>query len=983
MPDHPDGTPARRFHNEVARGFGSDHIGVAGDIIPTTTVAMASDRWRQIEELYQSALKLRAADRSALLAKADSGLRREVEALLAEQSDSTVTQVAVGFELGTYRIEAPIGEGGMGVVYRALDTKLNRPVAVKFLSNELADAAARRRFQREAQLASALNHPHILTVYDAGEFEGRQYLVTEFVDGGTLKSWAKQEPRTWRQIVELLTGVADGLAAAHQAGILHRDIKPENILVAKNGYAKLADFGLAKAAEGAENQDLTRTLTERHTRAGVIVGTIAYMSPEQASGKSLDARSDIFSFGIVLYEILAGKRPFTGATDLELLKTIIHGSPEPLGGEAPLALRNVVEKALEKDAADRYQTMREVVVDLRRSLRPGKEEPESAPQPQRQRRWLPWAVAAVVMTLAAAGVAGYFLTRPAPFALTSQFTVEPPPDTLFTNVFAATAISPDGRFLVYAAATGSAAPTLWLRPFDSLAARSLPGTEGGRFEFWSPDSKSIAFFAEGKLKRVDLAGGAPLVLCDAPVAVTGNDFRAGNGSVGGAWSRDGVILFGAPDGLHRVPASGGVPMLLTKADAAGGELGHGYPQFLPEGKRFLYFVQSGNSNTQGIYAGSLDRPQDRVQILRTSAQALYAPPVAGHPGYLLWLRERTLLAQRFDAGNLRAEGDPAPLAEDIALNGNRAAFWTSGAGLLAYRTGGNFGKAKLVWIGRDGTRLGNAGPEDSYTSLRLSPDGKRVAVGRRDIAGYDDTWLLEFGQGFTRFTFDPKDDTGPVWSPDGRQIAFSSNRSGFYQLYRKDSGGAGQEEQLTSGLDNKTLSDWSRDGRYLLYTARGKAGDDIMSLPLEGERKPIVVLQTPFNEGLGAFSPDGKWIAYESDESGRYEVYVRAFSPAAAAAGGKWQVSTQGGNRPRWRGDGKELFYLAQPNRVMAAGIRMTATGVETDTPRELFTISVDPFIASPYDVTPDGQRFLVEELSGTQRAAPLTVVTNWQARLK
>jgi eukaryotic-like serine/threonine-protein kinase len=367
---------------------------------------MASDRWRQIEELYQLALKLGAAERSALLAGADPDLRHEVETLLAEQADSDVTQVAVGFQLGTYRIEAPIGEGGMGVVYRALDTKLNRPVAIKFLSNELADAEARRRFQREAQLASALNHPHILTVYDAGEFEGRQYLVTEFVDGGTLKSWAKQEPRTWRQIIELLVGVADGLATAHAAGIFHRYIKPENILVAKNGYAKLADFGLAKAAEGAENRELTRTLTERQTRAGVIVGTIAYMSPEQASGKPVDARSDIFSFGVVLYELLEGQRPFTGATELEVLKTIIHGAPEPLRAETPLALRIVVEKALEKEPAERYQSMREMVVDLRRAIRAtgvsgsgtlvssGTSQESGAPVAASRSRW-PWAAAAV------------------------------------------------------------------------------------------------------------------------------------------------------------------------------------------------------------------------------------------------------------------------------------------------------------------------------------------------------------------------------------------------------------------------------------------------------------------------------------------------------------------------------------------------------------------------------------------------------------
>jgi dipeptidyl aminopeptidase/acylaminoacyl peptidase len=366
--------------------------------------------------------------------------------------------------------------------------------------------------------------------------------------------------------------------------------------------------------------------------------------------------------------------------------------------------------------------------------------------------------------------------------------------------------------------------------------------------------------------------------------------------------------------------------------------------------------------------------------------------VAGHPGYLLWLRERTLLAQRFDAGKLLLEGDPAALAEDVAMNPlQRAAFWTSDAGLLVYRAGGNSGKSKLVWIGRDGKHLGYAGPEDSYFALRLSPDGKRAALGRRDPAGNDDTWLLEFGRGvFTRFTFDPKADGWPVWSPDGRQIAFSSNRSGVYQLYRKDSAGAGLEEQLTNGPNNKAPSDWSRDGRYLLYTEYAPKSADIMALPLEGERKPMVVLQTPFSEEEGVFSPDGKWIAYQSDESGRDDVYVRAFSPAAAAAGGKWQVSNQGGNHAKWRGDGKELFYLARPNRMTAAGIRTTATSVETDTPRELFSISVEagtinPYTINRYDVTPDGQRFLVEELSATAGPGqtPLTVVTNWQAGLK
>jgi serine/threonine protein kinase/Tol biopolymer transport system component len=877
----------------------------------------------------------------------------------------------VGGRNGPFAILATIGAGGMGEVYRAKDTKLKRDVALKVLPSAFANDPERMaRFQREAEVLAALNHPNIAAIYGVEQ----QALVMEFVPGETLKG-----PLPLDEALRIFAQIAEALEAAHEKGIVHRDLKPPNVKITPAGIVKVLDFGLAKAMEQPADSDgssISSTLPLTFTSPEVVMGTPAYMSPEQAQGSGTDRRADIWSFGAVLYEMLTGKRAFPGKSVSDTLVSVLKEEPEwsALPEQTPAPVRELLRRCLTKDRKRRLQAIGDARIAIEEVLS-GASQDRGTPVAASRSRW-PWAVAAV-MTVAAAGIAGYFLTRPAPLALTSQFTVEPPADTIFTNVIAATAISPDGRFLVYGAAAGSATPTLWLRPFDSLAARSLPGTEGGNFPFWSPDSKSIAFFAGGKLKRVDIAGGAPLVLCDAPVA--------GNGSVGGAWSRDGVILFGAPDGLHRVPASGGVPVLVTKADAAGQESGHGYPQFLPDGKRFLYFVQSGNANTQGIYAGSLDRPQDRVQILLTSAKALYAPPVAGHPGYLLWLREQTLLAQRFDAGNLRPEGDPAPLAEDIARNGSRPAFWTSDAGLLVYRVGGNSDKAKLVWIGRDGKRLGNAGPEDVYTSLRLSPDGKRVAVGRRDPAGYDDTWLLEFGQGvFTRFTFDPKDDTGPVWSPDGRQIAFSSNRSGFYQLYRKDSGGAGQEEQLTSGLDNKFLSDWSRDGRYLLYMERApKTGDDIMALPLEGERKPMVVLQTAFNETGGVFSPDGKWIAYQSNESGRNEVYVRALSPAAAVAGGKWQVSNQAGNRPRWRSDGKELFYLAQSNRMMAAGIRMTATSVETDTARELFPISVDAGTNSPYDVTPDGQRFLVEELSATARPAPLTVVTNWQAGLK
>jgi Tol biopolymer transport system component len=571
----------------------------------------------------------------------------------------------------------------------------------------------------------------------------------------------------------------------------------------------------------------------------------------------------------------------------------------------------------------------------------------------------------------------------------AQFTVEPPGDTQFTNAYAATAISPDGRYLIFGAGqVGTGTSSLWLRPLDSLSARPLIGTDNGSFPFWSPDGRSIAFFSGGKLKRSAVAGGAPQVICDAPA----NTFAG----AGGTWSRDGILLFGSPTGLFSAPASGGVPRQITQADTARKESGHGVPQFLPDGKRFLYFIASEDPNIQGIYAGSLENPKpgmqkEHVRILATDRKAYYAPSPSGQTGYLLWMQEKTLLAQRFDDRKLRLEGDPAPVADGLNLAGNvRAPFWISDAGLLAFRTGNRFERTKLVWMGRDGKILMEAGKADAskeYLSGRLSPDGKRYAVDRRDDNDNDneDIWVLEFGRDImSRLTFDPKWDQFPVWSPDGRQIAWASERSGVRQIYRKDASGEGQEEQLTNGPTGAVATDWSRDGRYLLYTGSGpKTGWDIGALPLEGDRKPFEVLQTPFNEGFAQFSPDGKWIAYASDESGRSEIYVRAFP---ASPGGRWQVSNQGGSMPKWRADGKELYYLG-PTRsnIMAAGIRISLAGVQTDTPRQLFAISVPPSdVTVPYDVSGDGQSFLVTQPANAQLGpAPLTVVLNWQDGLK
>ncbi|HSW50300.1 MAG TPA: hypothetical protein VLH09_09010, partial [Bryobacteraceae bacterium] len=549
-------------------------------------------------------------------------------------------------------------------------------------------------------------------------------------------------------------------------------------------------------------------------------------------------------------------------------------------------------------------------------------------------------------------------------------------DTQFAYPYAATAVSPDGRYLVFAAGSAAGTPSLWLRPLDSLVSRPLQGTERGNLPFWSPDSKSIAFFANGKLKRSEVVGGATQVLCD--VQILG----------GGTWSRDGVILFRSPEGLSRVPASGGVPQQVTQRNEARKESGHFMPQFLPDGNRFLYFIRSADSNTQGIYAGSLDRPGERLRLLAANHPAYYVPPRAGRPGFLLWLREQTLLAQGFDLARLRLEGDPTPLTEDILASsgGAAAAFWTSDAGLLVYRTGGVSVKAKLIWMGRDGKRLGEAGNEDRYGSFRISPDGRRLAMGRYDYGNNSDIWVFEFDRGvMTRLTFDPSQDGIPVWSPDGRQVAYFSARSGVRQIFRTDAGGGGKEEQLTNRPNGVLAAyDWSRDGRHLLYTeVDSKTGNDIWGLPLEGERKPIAVLQTSFSESSAQFSPDGKWVAYQSNESGRTDVYVRAFPVSS----GQWQLSSEGGTRPRWRADGKELFFLGPgSDKIMAAGIRVEGANLQSDKPRELFSVSpLDTSLGSPYDVTADGQRFLVWQPSNAEQQgpAPLTVVTNWQARLK
>jgi Tol biopolymer transport system component/tRNA A-37 threonylcarbamoyl transferase component Bud32 len=868
-----------------------------------------------------------------------------------------------GSRLGPYEIIGPLGAGGMGEVYKARDTRLNRIVAMKISRDQFSD-----RFEREARAVAALNHPHVCTLHDVGP----NYLVMELVEGQPLTG-----PLPVAEALRLAGQIAGALDAAHRKGIVHRDLKPGNILVTKAGV-KLLDFGLAKlsverAAVGQSGVTVTRAITQE----GAVVGTLLYMSPEQLEGREADARSDIFAFGAVLYEMLTGKPAFEGKSAASVIGSILRAEPQPVTTLAPLtppALERVVAKCLAKDPEERWQSARDVKELLEFIAQAGGVAPAIAP---RKRPFLYWGVGIAAAALVAMTFALNPLKTVEPGNQPLRFFIEPPPGVEFSTAVgalgAASAISPDGRLLVFVAGRSGAKPSLWLRPLDSLDARELPGTQDGDYPFWSADGKSIGFFADRKLKRIDVEGGQARTVCETPGAMIG----------GGSWSREGVILFSSGGVIHRVPAAGGAPTAQTSLDAARREFSHRWPQILPDGRRFIYLVRSEDADVSGLYAGSLDNPGELRRFFPATAKATYVPPQGDRPGYLLWVRlgqvyEGTLLAQQFDIGSLRVAGDPVSIAEEILVvpggSGN-AGFWVSDNGILAYRRGGR-ANAHMRWLGLDGKILEQVGVEADYATPRLSPDQRRVAF-RRSISGNYDIWLRDLAGGAeTRLTFGPEMDTVPVWSSDGRQIAFSTGQ----RIYSKDAGGSGPQEPLVERTRNNMFAmDWSRDGRFLLYSqSDAKTGIDLWVLPLMGDRKPLVAAQTPFNDMHGNFSPDGRWIAYTSDESGSNEAYVQPFPPS----GSKWQVSLGGGTHPRWRGDGKALFYLSD-GKMMTVAIRTERGVVEADPPRVLFPVSV--IQAGPsynYDVTADGQRFLVLAPVGDNRQS-LVVTNDWRARLK
>jgi Tol biopolymer transport system component/predicted Ser/Thr protein kinase len=856
--------------------------------------------------------------------------------------------LASGTRLGPYEVLAPIGKGGMGEVYKARDTRLDRIVAIK-----VATAKFSERFEREARAVAALNHPHICTLYDVGP----DYLVMEYVEGQPLKG-----PLPVERAVEYARQILDALDAAHRMGIVHRDLKPANILVTKNGV-KLLDFGLAKAERAKATPASEETVTKTITQEGAILGTLQYMAPEQLQGKETDARSDLFSFGCVLYETLTGKRAFEGASAPSVIAAVLEREPAPLEVSPPL--ERVVRRALAKDPEQRFQTAREVKTALEWAM-----EPQVASAPKTARSWQ-WIAAATLVVGVLSGWVAHF-RQPAAADRLFRLDISLPEGSRFVafgNAVGGSALSPDGRMAAFVA-TVNGKTGLWVRALDDRNARLLPGTEGAADPFWSPDSKSIAFWAAGKLQRTDLAGAPPVPICDTFV------------TRGGAWSADGQIVFGSVgEGLFRVPASGGTVTPLTRLDVSRGEAAHRHPQILPGG-RFLYWAFADKPENAGVYVAPFAKPAERVFLLRTETAAVFAPGGDGRD-YLLWLRAGTLLAQEFDTSALKLRGEPHTIAGPIPSIGTFGTNPVSASanGQLLYDTGGS--ASQFAWFDRRGSRLAPVGEQNLYSyPFRLSPDGRR-AVATRGRPGGNDLWLLELERGSSsRFTASGYS-IYPIWSPDGQTILFSSSS---LRLFRKDSGGSSDEQRVIEGPHTQYANDWSRDGRSIIYheIAPGTQRDLwILRLTPDGNvpenAKPAPYLRTKFNEWNARFSPEPspRWVAYQTDKTGRYEVYISALPEPR----GEFQISTGGGQYPEWGAGGRELFYVAPDNKLMAADLTITADKVRPSAPRALFTLPIIDNGWSPYDII-DGQRFLVRALP-QQASPPLTVIVNWPALLK
>jgi len=878
-----------------------------------------------------------------------------------------------GAKLGPYEVLAPLGAGGMGEVYRARDTRLDRTVALKVLPGHLAASPdLRQRFEREARAVSSLNHPHICSLFDVGQQDGTDYLVMEYLEGETLADRLGRGPLPTDQVLRYGIEIADALDKAHRQGIVHRDLKPGNVMLTKAG-AKLLDFGLAKlqpaAAPAASVLSAMATAHRPLTEAGTVLGTFQYMAPEQLEGKEADARTDLFALGTILYEMATGRKAFSGKSQASLIAAILSADPPPLSSVQPLAppaLERLVKVCLAKDPDDRLQTAHDVMQELKWIAEAGSAAGVPAPVAarRRSRERLAWVLVGLLALLSSA-LTVFVASWPRPAVQPTRFLV-PAPEGVSSVGYQT--LSPDGRNLAILA-TVEGVTSIWVRPLDSLEAHPLRGTEGVADDYmWSGDSASVAFVLKGRLNRLALSGGPSLTICEMK-----GDLETGE------WGRDGTILLSSSrEGvIYRVSASGGTPTAVTTVEKDAAEI-QTFPTFLPDGRHFLYLARRSPLETSAIYLASLDSPERRL-LVPAESQASYAPP-----GHLLFVRGGTLMAQPFDVRALRVHGEAVPLADDVLYPGGTpyADFSVSANGTLAFRRKERV-RAQLTWLDRGGRAQGTIGAPGPYSQLALSPDGTRLVVLREEASRRSrEIWLFDLQRGSSRPVTEPGPYSMPRWSHDGRSILFGAGFPGEQgELRRRAWDGTGSEEVLLKAEGLVRPLDVSPDGRVVAYMGLGPRGDsDILALPLTGEKSASGLVQTPRNEGQAQFSPDGRWLAYAALEEARHEAYVEPNPPA----GGRWQVSVTGGFQPRWRSDGKEIFYLALDGTLMAVDVDPAPFGLKVGHPKALFRAPVATgqlwFGANHYVVAANGQRFLFASPLTGGALPPVTVVLNWAA---
>jgi serine/threonine protein kinase/Tol biopolymer transport system component len=875
--------------------------------------------------------------------------------------------------LGPYEILGPLGTGGMGEVYKARDTRLDRTVAIKILPAAVAaDPHRRERFRREARAIATLSHPHICALHDIGDADGVEFLVMEYLPGETLAHRLLRGPLPIAEVVRIGADLAEALDAAHRQGVVHRDLKPSNVMLTAGG-ATILDFGLATWQRG-EVDAMSPGLPAAPstvTQTGMIVGTIQYMAPEQVEGKAADARADIFALGAMLYEMTTGRKAFEGASGASVMAAIVSSTPPPMAAAQPLAppaLERVVLRCLAKDPEQRWQSARDLAGDLRWIV-DGDHASAASPidrTPWRRER-LAWSAALAAGAVALVAVLMPLRLPSAPPASPMRFEIAVPDGSFGVHV---PIVSPDGRKIAFVAASADGKSFLWVRPLAALQAKPIVEADDHAFPFWSPDSRWLAFFADRKLKKIDADGGPVQVLCDAP---------AGRG---GAWNRDGVILFApaANTPLYRIDSGGAALEQVTTLTTTRSERSHRFPHFLSDGRHFTY---AAVSEPPAIAVGSLGSAESTRVVEETWSEA-WAPP-----GFLLFVRDGNLMRQPFDHTRLRFTGEAAPLTNRVAEGGvaQNEGYSVSDNGVLTY-VAGNAPSTRLTWFSRTGERLSAFGPDAEYQSFSVAADGQRV-VAERDHpqTGHSEVWVLDLSRGAElRLVPGQMEPNDPVWSPDGTLVAYDALPPGKQQehLFIKPSNGTGSERLFPVKRDfgSVVLDHWSPDGRYLLFELfdHTTAIHDLwFTQVVAAEQQPRVFLRTPFNKVDAQFSPDGRWVAYASDDSGEFNVYVQSFPEPR----NKWQISTNGGRLPRWRRDGKELFYLT-------AGDMLTAVPIDSGgefragAPKPLFeSPNARKRIKGRYDVHPSGDRFLFDAVAEGAKPPAITVVLDWTADVK